>query len=251
MEQVQAQGGRDMEEKMETKRENGGNVTDATAQAYALYKMLQGGVGLAESDEVDVDFGEQEEKQKKHKSTSTSASKSRKKTGDGGSDVKTKKTATRKKSDAKEKKKEVPKLQNNTGHELQKSQEIKVSFRGHDIPYKDQLWPVGQRTVTYYIELVEKTGLAKNLAVKFCPKERPELKDELVRKALSGEHMFYRIVTFENVPSYSSVLGYVRVTSSGSKDIRLDAENIKKSNVNYDALGKKVKEALKGMISKK
>lgn len=123
------------------------------------------------------------------------------------------------------------------------SVEVNVTFNYHEIPYKEQLWPVPSRVVAYEVELVTQPMVAKNISDEVNNKSEDEAK-----KAYDGDTMYYRIVTYENVKSDVRVIGYIKLFVDGTSKVKTrlvtNKSWMKKVNINIDKFTKEIQKVI-------
>lgn len=126
---------------------------------------------------------------------------------------------------------------------FKESDEVNVTFNYHEIPYKEQLWPVPSRVVVYEVELVTKPMVAKNISYEVNGKSEDE-----ANKAYNGDTMYYRIVTYENVKSDVRIIGYIKLFTDGSNKVKsrlvTNKSWMKKVNINIDKFAKEIQKVL-------
>lgn len=130
--------------------------------------------------------------------------------------------------------------------DLPKHGDINITFKEHDIPYKEQLWGIPDRTVQYEIELVTSPKIAKDISDLMNNKS-----EEQNKLAEEGKVRYYRIVTYENVLSKLRIIGYVKVYKSkyGMKHKTMLYKSLLESHrVNYDKLNKNIKKVTNNMF---
>lgn len=104
----------------------------------------------------------------------------------------------------------VPELEQFKG--LNRNLTLDVYFNEHDIPYKEQLWRIDGRTITYKVEIVKIIKIAKDVAKLFSKSE-----DEL-RKAEEGLVRYFRVINYdENVSHNIREIAYIRVENTNGK----------------------------------
>lgn len=126
---------------------------------------------------------------------------------------------------------------------FKESDEVNVTFNYHEIPYKEQLWPVPSRVVVYEVELVTKPMVAKNISYEVNGKSEDE-----ANKAYNGDTMYYRIVTYENVKSDVRIIGYIKLFTDGSNKVKsrliTNKSWMKKVNINIDKFTKEIQKVI-------
>lgn len=126
---------------------------------------------------------------------------------------------------------------------FKESDELNVTFNYHEIPYKEQLWPVPSRVVVYEVELVTQPMVAKNISYEVNGRSEDE-----ANKAYNGDTMYYRIVTYENVKSDVRVIGYIKLFTDGSNKVKnklvTNKSWMKKVNINIDKFAKEIQRVI-------
>ena len=153
--------------------------------------------------------------------------------------------AKAKKEEKPKKREEVPMLEK---FSRLKSSTMNVTFNQHDIPYKEQLWPIPPRTVEYQVELVKSPKISYDIAQMFVGKSDVEKE-----KAYSGNVRYFKVVTYESVLIPLVTIGYIRVTANDkghmSFKIKVEKEALKNGNANPDKVEKNIESAMKSIIS--
>ena len=126
---------------------------------------------------------------------------------------------------------------------LRRNLTMDVSFGAHDIPYKEQLWAIPSRVITYNLELVKSTMESKRSAERFS-KDKGE-----IERADNGEVRYYRLVNYENnVPYTIKCLAYVRVEEKNGKMLTrtiVEKELLKKNHANADKVTKNLNQLVR------
>lgn len=129
--------------------------------------------------------------------------------------------------------------------ELPKSTTIDIFFPGHDIHYKEQLWPVPDRTITYTVELAKFAQAAYNCC------ESAGLSKDVCNKAKSGEIRVYDIKTFEDCKIEVKSLGCITVESRNGKIVKtlhLNEKGIKCTSLDINRVNKKLTELMNSFL---
>lgn len=129
--------------------------------------------------------------------------------------------------------------------ELPKSTTIDIFFPGHDIHYKEQFWPVPDRTIIYTVGLVKFAQGAYNCC------EDAGLDKEVCNKAKSGEIRVYDIKTFEDCKIEVKSLGCIVVESKNGKIIKtlhLNEKGIKCTSLDINRVNKKLTELMNSFL---
>lgn len=137
--------------------------------------------------------------------------------------------------------KEVPMLPEYTGGEILKETKFPVKFNEHNIYYKDQVWPIKERTVMYTLTRVDLPQQAVNIAARLHNEE-----DEWKNKARLGDNRYLVLMTAdENVKNEVRQLAYVEVTDK--KQVRFLIENTiaERNHVDVEMLNDYMKKASK------
>jgi hypothetical protein len=95
---------------------------------------------------------------------------------------------------------------------MNKSSRLRVTFNGHEIHYKDTLYPVPKRDVEYNIELITTPKVARDIAYELSGGDEEE-----VKKAGSGEVRYFKVVTYDSVLFKLKEIGYVKVYVKNGK----------------------------------
>lgn len=112
--------------------------------------------------------------------------------------------------------------------QLPKSIDVDIFFPQHFIHYKEQLWPVHDRTIKYNIELCRFPQLAYN-----CLERAGYSKEDCLR-AKSGEIRVYDIKTYESAKIEVKSLGTVileEVNGKIKKTLVLNTKGISKTSL--------------------
>lgn len=132
---------------------------------------------------------------------------------------------------------------------LAERSEVNIRFNEHSIHYKEQDWPIPERTVVYNIKLIKSRGMAKNISEKIYGPGAEENGD-----AFAGITRYYEVLTYENVNNDAKTLAYVQVLSNDGKPafrILWANEIVKKYKVDKDLANKRLTNKLRKMIVKR
>lgn len=161
--------------------------------------------------------------------------------------TKEKKKRTKKASGEKKKEdepKKVDKLPDWKLGEIKKETKFPVKFNAHDIPYKEQLWPIEERTVMYVLARVEIPQQAVNIAERIHSKGTNV--NEWKAKARTGENRYLLLLTHdENVKGEVRQLAYVEVTADKKVRFLIEKEICERNHVDTDLLNEYMKKASK------
>lgn len=89
---------------------------------------------------------------------------------------------------------------------LPKNHKIKVNYDDHDIHYKDQFWGIPSRDVEYNVELITNPKLNRDAAELLSNGNINEMEG-----AYKGHVRYYKVVTYDSIPSHLKEIGYIRV----------------------------------------
>lgn len=132
---------------------------------------------------------------------------------------------------------------------LKKKETMQVSFGGHDIHYKEQLWPVPLRTVVYNVELVVTPKVAKDIALKLSHNSFEE-----GEKAYRGDVRYYKVITYENVLYKVKELGYIKVIALDNGKLKIKpefkTEFLKSVNINPDNFKKSIQSVVSNLVER-
>lgn len=129
--------------------------------------------------------------------------------------------------------------------ELAKSQRLIVTFNQHIIPYKEQEWNIDQRQVAYEIVRAD----SKRTAGRIIRQMFKEPTQEQYDAANNGEVRYYELrVMNDIVPSRAVTLGFIEVRPDKKNRIKVDKENIKNNNIDYDVLIGDIRKAVKAAV---
>lgn len=131
---------------------------------------------------------------------------------------------------------------------LRRNEKLSVQQNQHDIHYKEQIWGIPSRTITYNLEVISNPKVAKDTAILFKLGTPEDLK-----QAESGEVRYLRIVSYENIPYRSREIGYVRVISTGrglSGQILLKNKEMKENNINPDQVKRRLNKQMDRLLGK-
>lgn len=118
---------------------------------------------------------------------------------------------------------------------IKKETKFPVKFNAHDIPYKEQLWPIQERTVMYTLARADMPQQAANIA------ERMHNKSIDVKswkeKARAGVNRYLLLTTYdENVKGEVRQLAYVEVTEDKKIRFMVEKEICERNHVDMDLL---------------
>ncbi len=129
---------------------------------------------------------------------------------------------------------------------LNKNLKLNITYGEHDIPYKEQLWPIPARVVEYNIELVKNIKNAKDIADKFgkgSEEERQKAEDGLVR--------YFRVVNYEeNVSHKIREVAYIKVTENNGKfrtQLFVKSSVLKENNANPEKVKNNINKVIKAI----
>lgn len=131
---------------------------------------------------------------------------------------------------------------------LANSGEMTVFFKEHYIQYKEQQWPVPDRTVRYEIKLITTVHEAKRISEivsNNSAKEKEEAAKGLIR--------YYKVVAAENVNNDVTTIAYVKVVNvKGAPSFMILTNNgvLKKYNANIEDVSYELKRKMLTMIKK-
>ena len=120
---------------------------------------------------------------------------------------------------------------------------MNVTYDKHDIPYKEQFWPVPERTVEYHLEMINMPKKAKDISDlmnKGSAEERKLAEDGKVRYMMLVNHD-------ENVSHKIREIAYVRVAENNGKltsSMIVNSRCIKESHGNPERVKKNLKRLL-------
>ena len=128
---------------------------------------------------------------------------------------------------------------------LEKRQRLIVTFNQHIIPYKEQEWNIDQRQVAYEIVRADSKRTAGRIIRQMFNDPTPEQ----MEAARNGEVRYYELrVMNDIVPSRAVVLGFIEIRPDKKNRIKVDKENIKNNNIDYDVLLADIRKAVKTAV---
>lgn len=160
----------------------------------------------------------------------------------------------KKKKSKKTKKEEEPKpvTLNNVDEldmfkKLHNSKPVTVAFNGHEVEYKNQMWPIPAREVQYKTEVIKNRKSAKDIAELFAPKS-----EEDKQKASDGTVRYIKLTTYTEAINFRiRNAGYAKVWDDNGKlrfKILMNKE-LKDRNVNVESVKRDFKDVLNEIIS--
>lgn len=157
-----------------------------------------------------------------------------------------KKKQTKEKKVAKQKEEELPKevemLPEWGLGDIKKETKFPVKFNAHNIPYKEQLWPIQERTVMYVLTRADMPQQAVNIAERMHSKHT-DVKDWMA-KARTGENRYLVLLTHdENVKGEVRQLAYVEVTADKKIRFLVEKEICERNHVDMDMLNNYMKQS--------
>ena len=126
---------------------------------------------------------------------------------------------------------------------LEKSADLEVFVPYHEIPYKGQRWPVRERNMIYKLELV--TRQKENIDCFNALHDGVEQYKEKLRKGLIR---YYKIITYESIPSNQKELGMVEIYENGKCKTHLKYKLLAEMRIYEDKLEKDISNVLKKLI---
>lgn len=127
-----------------------------------------------------------------------------------------------------------------------KRAEITVHLVEHEIHYKEQHWPIPARDIIYYVDRMDMTTAVVNLAKDLY---KDKMTKEYEEKVRAGLVRFYKIVTYNTVPSRITTLGYVEVLENGSFNSWMNTTNGNKEHVDMKDAVKKAVKAVRELVN--
>lgn len=230
-----------MEEKVlkETKeQQNSNNNLENLTKEELLAMQVMGMINGASAEQVCLGEkveGLETEAQKKKRSTKKSKTTSK---------TNSKTTSKTKSEPVEPVSKEVPML--DIFKQVKNNIEVDITYNEHDIHYKEQLWGIPERTVTYSIRPVKSIKSAKDISNLMNNNSLEERE-----KAEKGLTRYYSVVTNENVLHKLHEIGYVRVTREDKKlkaSILVKSKLLKDCSANPDKVKKKISKKVQLML---
>jgi hypothetical protein len=127
---------------------------------------------------------------------------------------------------------------------LNRDVKMNVTFKQYDIPYKEQLWGIDSRMVTYMLEVVKMPKVAKDISDIMNHNSAYER-----ALAAEGAVRYIKVVTYEVVPYRARELAFVRVASNPQGKLTtktyVNKNVLKENNVDVDLFEKRLKKAVK------
>lgn len=132
--------------------------------------------------------------------------------------------------------------------QLKRDKTIEVQQVQHDIHYKEQIWGIPSRMITYNLEVVSNQKNAKDIAALFKRNTAQDVQD-----AETGEVRYIKIVSYENIPYRSREIGYIMVTENNgilSGYTLLKSKQMKENNINSDRVKKQINKVMNSLLGK-
>lgn len=203
-----------------------GKMDNTTASAMNLYARLQGidtnTINSNTEVEVEVEVDFENENKKKRKTVK-------------------KKSVEQPKRDYR-----VPDLEKFS--KLRRDITIEVQQVSHDIHYKEQIWGIPSRMITYNLEVISNQKNAKDIAIMFKNDTAQDMKN-----AETGEVRYIRVVSYENIPYRSREIAYIRVTENNGVlygHIILKKKQMKENNIDSEKVKKQLNKVMGELLSK-
>lgn len=199
-------------------------LDNATTSAMNLYAKLQGLDTSTTNTDTEIDIEVEFEDNTKEKKKSTK-----------------KKQVEQPKRDYR-----VPDLEKFS--QLKRDKTIEVQQVQHDIHYKEQIWGIPSRMITYNLEVVSNQKNAKDIAALFKRNTAQDVQD-----AETGEVRYIKIVSYENIPYRSREIGYIMVTENNgvlSGYTLLKSKQMKENNINSDRVKKQINKVMNSLLGK-
>lgn len=131
---------------------------------------------------------------------------------------------------------------------LHRRLELDVLYDQHSIPYKEQLWPVPERIITYNVMLTKREVDVKRAARMMRDSE------ETINKALRGEVRYYLVVNYaENIPYKVRYIGVIRVEDNNGKfntKVHVEAKLLNENNSSSERVKKSLTRLTKELVIK-
>lgn len=129
---------------------------------------------------------------------------------------------------------------------LHRRLELDVLYDQHSIPYKEQLWPVPERIITYNVLLTKREVDVKRAARMMHDNE------ETLNKALRGEIRYYLVVNYaENIPYKVRYIGVIRVEANNGKfntKVHVEAKLLNENNSSSERVKKSLTRLTKELV---
>lgn len=136
----------------------------------------------------------------------------------------------------------VPELEQFKG--LNRGMVMDVNYSQHDIHYKEQLWAIPSRTITYMVEIVRDPKIAKDVADIFSKGAAEER-----QKAEDGTVRYFRVINHEeNVSHKVREIAYVKVEDANGKiktQVHVNSRVLKENNANPEKVKSNLVKLLK------
>lgn len=127
---------------------------------------------------------------------------------------------------------------------LNRDVKMNVTFKQHDIPYKEQLWGIDSRMVPYMLEVVKMPKVAKDISDIMNNNSVSER-----ALAAEGDVRYIKVVTYEVVPYRARELAFIRVASNPQGKLSTKTyvlkDALKENNVDIDLFEKRLEKAVK------
>jgi hypothetical protein len=125
---------------------------------------------------------------------------------------------------------------------------INITYGGHDIHYKDQLWGIETRVVEYQIELVNIQKVARDCVEKFHGNSA-----EFKEKASNGEIRYMKVACYlDNIPYRAREVALVEVAYVNGKlksKLHIDKVQLKQNNINPDKVTDSINKELRKLLA--
>jgi len=128
-----------------------------------------------------------------------------------------------------------------------------VLISAHDIPYKEQAWPIPSRTVRYDFDILKGSGQVKRKIednFKHLNIKNRTMQQE-IDDATNGNVMYLSITTHENVHIKLVEIGLIRLEENNGKLVAstyVDTTKLKDCHINADKVEKNIKAKVKENI---
>ena len=131
---------------------------------------------------------------------------------------------------------------------LAKGGKLNVTYNGHDIHYKEQLWGIDTRIVEYQIELVNIQKVARDCVEKFHGNSA-----EFKEKANNGDVRYMKVICYlDNIPYRAREIAWIEIVSVNNKlksKVHIDKVQLKQNNINPEKLEKSISKELARMLA--
>lgn len=131
---------------------------------------------------------------------------------------------------------------------LEEKGQMTIFFKEHHIDYKEQKWPVPDRTVNYDILLVRTENEARRISDILHNNSEEDRK-----RAVKGLVRYYKIAAAENVNNDVSIVAYVEVVNTkNGPSFRIMTNNgvLKKYNASIDDVSYDIRREMLKIIKK-